>query len=161
MSQVEQFSTLFSYHFDTTERLMDQAGKLPDEQYRDDLGIKWGSVHELLLHILATDNGYRVALETGRRPAPLKAEKYPDLDALRGLLAEERAGMSTYLEALSDGMIEEAVELRAGPDRSIALPRWRFLNHMLFHGMQHQADIAARLTKFGHSPGDLDFIFYT
>ena len=160
MAQIGQFSTLFSYHFDTTERLMDQAEKLPEDQYRDDLGIKWGSVHELLLHILATDNGYRVALNTGQRPAPLEAENFPDLDALRRLLEEEREGMEVYLGGLSAGMIEEVVELRAGPDRTIALPRWRFLNHLLFHGMQHQADAAARLTRFGHSPGDLDFIFY-
>lgn len=160
MSQKTQFATLFRYHFDTTERLMDQAGKLPEDDYREDLGIKWGSVHELLLHILATDQGYRVALETGHRPAPLKAEDYPGLTALRGLLEEEREGMTAYLQELTEPSIEETAELQAGPARTIALPRWHFLNHLLFHGMQHQADIAARLTRFGHSPGDLDFIFY-
>jgi uncharacterized damage-inducible protein DinB len=160
MGQKDQLVTLFQYHFDTTQRLMDQAEKLSDGDYRDDQGIKWGSVHELLLHILATDHGYRGALETGKRPPPLEAEDFPDLPSLRQLLERERGSLGTYLENLTDADIEEVVHLSAGPDRTLSLPCWRIFNHLLFHGMQHQADIAARLTHFGQSPGDIDFIFY-
>ena len=139
---------------------MEQAEELSDEEYRDDLGIKWGSVHELLLHILATDHAYRVALETGERPPPLKAEDHPDLTSLRKLLMQEHSALNTHLQKLTEADIENIVHLSAGPDRTLSLPRWRFFNHLLFHGMQHQADIASRLTHFGQSPGDLDFIFY-
>ena len=34
------------------------------------------------------------------------------------------------------------------------------LTHVTFHGMQHRAEIAAILTEFGHSPGNIDYIVY-
>jgi uncharacterized damage-inducible protein DinB len=39
-------------------------------------------------------------------------------------------------------------------------PRWRVLQHLALHGMQHATEIAQLLTVKGQSPGDIDFIFY-
>ncbi len=139
---------------------MNQARKLSKEEYQDDFGIKWGSIHELLFHILATDQGYRVALITGRRPPPLRLEDFPDLESLLALQETESADWSDYLLDLESFQVEQEVELRAGPDRVFRFPRWTIFQHILLHGMQHQAEIAARLTEFGHSPGDLDLVFY-
>lgn len=160
MSQNEQMLFLFQYHFDTISHLMNQARKLSPEEYRDDFGIKWGSIHELLFHILATDQGYRVALKTGQRPPPLRSEDFTDLDSLQVLLESEQSDWTTFLQELDDSQVEEVVEMRAGPERIFRFPRWIIFQHVLLHGMQHQADIAARLTEFGQSPGDLDLVFY-
>jgi uncharacterized damage-inducible protein DinB len=40
------------------------------------------------------------------------------------------------------------------------LPRWRVLQHLALHAMQHETEIAHLLTLAGRSPGDIDFIFY-
>ena len=37
---------------------------------------------------------------------------------------------------------------------------WGMMEHVLNHGTQHRAEVAAMLTGFGHSPGDLDLLFY-
>jgi uncharacterized damage-inducible protein DinB len=37
---------------------------------------------------------------------------------------------------------------------------WRILQHVILHGMQHASEIAKRLTEFGHSPGNIDFIYF-
>jgi uncharacterized damage-inducible protein DinB len=34
------------------------------------------------------------------------------------------------------------------------------LTQLLFHGMQHRAEMAQMLTEFGHSPGNIDYLIY-
>ena len=64
------------------------------------------------------------------------------------------------LAGLNEEQIGQDVELRAGPSRVFSFGRWKVLYHVLFHGMQHHAEIAEQLTRGGESPGDIDFIFY-
>ena len=62
--------------------------------------------------------------------------------------------------SLSDGDIAAEVELTNWRGDRLKLPRWRVLQHLVLHGMQHHAGLARLLTARGHSPGDIDFIFY-
>jgi hypothetical protein len=48
----------------------------------------------------------------------------------------------------------------SGPGRVFGSDRWQVLHHVVLHGMQHHAEIAAQLTSQGLSPGDIDFVFY-
>jgi uncharacterized damage-inducible protein DinB len=41
-----------------------------------------------------------------------------------------------------------------------AIPRWRIIQHVILHGMQHHTELAQLLTAKGQSPGDIDFIFF-
>jgi len=40
------------------------------------------------------------------------------------------------------------------------LPLWQLMVHQVNHATQHRSEIAAMLTHFGHSPGELDFLRY-
>ena len=62
--------------------------------------------------------------------------------------------------SLDEDQIGGEIELQAGPDRVFRFGRWQVLYHVVLHGMQHHAEIAALLTDQGLSPGDIDFIFY-
>jgi uncharacterized damage-inducible protein DinB len=34
------------------------------------------------------------------------------------------------------------------------------MQHIANHGTQHRSEVAAMLTEAGHSPGDIDMLFY-
>jgi len=161
MSDINHFKHLYSYHFDTIIRLMSSADNLNQADILEQPGYGHGSIHDLLFHLLGTDRGWRMALETGQRPAPLQPEHYPDLVALRQGFENERSAWDSYLGNLGEDEIDEDVELTAGPGRTMSVGRWKVLQHVLFHGLQHQAELAQLLTNKGHSPGDIDLIFYS
>jgi len=37
---------------------------------------------------------------------------------------------------------------------------WQMMAHLVNHGTQHKTEAAAMLTGFGHSPGDIDMIYF-
>jgi uncharacterized damage-inducible protein DinB len=155
-----QYQTLFAYHFDLIRRLLEGAAQLSDADYHDNPGYGHGPVHDLLFHTLVTDLRWRAGLQTGERmPAP-RVEDYPDLQALRNLYEAEKSAWLAYLAGLSEEDIAGDANVTASNGRVGSIPRWRILLHVALHGMQHSAELAEHLTQKGHSPGNIDFIFY-
>lgn len=155
------FQTLFAYHWHVNQRLMERAAQLSQADYTANPGYGRGSIHEVLFHILLTDRGYRLGLETGRQPAPLPPEDFPDLTSLQTGFEQEQLSWQTLLESLSPAEIEGALDLITtlrGDSRPF--PRWQLLQQVILHGMQHHTELAQQLTAKGQSPGDIDFIFF-
>jgi uncharacterized damage-inducible protein DinB len=114
-----------------------------------------------LFHILAADHGWRVAIESGVQKPGLKAEAYPDIAALKNLLAEESLAWRDYLARLGDEDLNSNIKLKTLRGRERIFPQWRILIHVLLHGMQHQSELAQLLSEQDLSPGDIDFIFFS
>ncbi len=154
------YHTLFAYHWQTTQRLIEGAARLDDAAYRASPGYGHGSVHGLLFHLLRTARSWRRGLEEGRQLSGIEPEAFPDLDALRAGFADERRAWQALLEGLSAEDVTAAVSLTNWRGDVWAIPRWRILQHLVLHGMQHHAELARLLTEHGQPPGDLDFIFF-
>lgn len=152
--------TLFAYHWYITFRLIEYSAKLDEAAYTAHPGYGHGSIHDLLFHILRTDRGWRRGLETGRQQAPLNPHDFPSLAALRAGFEQEQMAWEALLGGLSAEEIAGDAHLTTLRGELAMLPRWRILQHLVLHGMQHHTEVAQLLTVQGHSPGDIDFIFY-
>ncbi len=156
-----QFQTLFAYHWHTNQRLLACAAKLGEAVYHENPGYGHGSIHDLFFHILRTDRGWRMALETGQQQATsLQGEDFPTLASLEAGCEDEQAAWQTLLNHLSGQEVEDTANLTTLRGQMIGLPRWRVFQHLILHGMQHHTEIAHLLTAKGQSPGDIDFIFF-
>ena len=154
-----QFKTLFNYHFHINERLLAGAAELSDADLREDPGYGRGSIHGLLFHLLGVSHGWREGLETGIRPSSLPIEDYPTVEALQAGFQQEKAKWESHFQNIDDDTIQANTDLTWG-ENTMSFPYWRVLNHLIIHGTQHQSELAQLLTEKGHSPGDLDFIFF-
>ena len=154
------FDTLFAYHWHTTNRLLAVAAALSNEEYFAPSDFGHGSLHDLFFHLLRTDQGWRSALESGAQQPPLPPDDFPTLAALRTGFDGESAAWQRYLAGLSAEETEGVASLTTRRGDAFPVPRWRVLQHLILHGMQHHTEIAQLLTVKGHAPGDIDFIFY-
>lgn len=160
MGMQEQMRTLFAYHWHTTRRLLAAAAALTPEELHARGGYGHGSIHEILFHILRTDHNWRRGVETGRQLPPPVIDDFPDLGALEQGFNEEEAAWTALLDGLNEAQISEAVEMTSLQGETRAVPRWRIFQHLILHGMQHHSELGHLLTAAGHSPGDIDFMFY-
>lgn len=146
------FPTQFNYHFDTTLRLIELAKNLPAEVAR-------AKIQPILLHVLLADGAWRSGL-SGHPFARPNAEDYPTLDDYAGAFAKEKAAWAALLAGLTDEKLESQFERTNMRGEKQTAYVWKALHQVLYHGMQHHSELAVLLTDAGHSPGNIDFIFY-
>jgi uncharacterized damage-inducible protein DinB len=68
--------------------------------------------------------------------------------------------MRNFLGDLSDEGFFETFKFVNIAGRHLEDTRADGLTQLVFHGMQHRAEVAAMLTEFGFSPGNLDYYLY-
>ena len=161
MSNINQFQLLYAYHFDTSLCLIVSAQNLAVSQDAKQYEEENKSIHSILFHTLSATRSWRIALETGKRPDPLQDKDYSDLTSLKQAFEQEKLAWEKFLASLNPEQINQDVELKSAPDRVFTFKRWKIIQHVALHGMQHHAEIAALLTRANQSPGDIDFIFYS
>ena len=156
----EMFRHQFDSHWHTSFRLIDLAANLSEADYQGYPGYGHGSIHSLKVHLLQTDWSWHQALETGLQQLPLPVEGFPNLLAVKGGFQAEKAAWQNFLDGLAPEEVEAEIILTTRRGNSVEFPRWRILQHVVLHGMQHHSELARRLTEHRQSPGNIDFIFY-
>lgn len=155
---------LLDYNYWANWRILDQTAKVSDEQFvaSQPPGFSAGSLHGTLVHIMSSEWAWRIRLQHGVSPAAaLKPVEFPNLPALIARWQTEEQRMREYVAGLTDDDLSRVVTYK-----TIVNPQARqhtvehCLTHMVFHGMQHRSEAAAILTNFGHSPGNIDLIYY-
>ena len=112
-------------------------------------------VYETLLHLANADRRWLTGWQGLERPPHKTAEELPTSAAIeafwRNIWQERRA----YIDSLDEAQFDQPISPNPPP-----FLRWQAMLTAANHGVQHRAEIAAAVTVAGHSPGDLDYVFY-
>ncbi|HPH98547.1 MAG TPA: DinB family protein [Anaerolineaceae bacterium] len=155
-----QMQTKFNYHFHVHFRLLECAGRLSEADLMANPGYGYGSIHQILSHVVRADRYLRTGLETGLQPAHLPPDYFPTLEALVEGSKEEEKAWQDYLGSLTSEDITAEYSLTSRRGETSILPRWQMMEHVIYHGMQHHSELAQLLTLKGQSPGNIDFLFF-
>ena len=151
--------TLFAYSAWATERIFTQVEQLTTEQFTSAPIATLPSVRQILAHMLGAETLWLTRLRTGELGRGIDAANFPDAASLRHAWNEQQATMRSFLDTLTDDRLTQAVRFeRRGATLELLL--WQVLFQLINHGTQHLSEIAVLLTDYGHSPGDLDFLFF-
>ncbi len=157
--RADQIRLVFDYSYWATYRVLEQAAQLAPGQFTAERPVPHGSLQGLLLHALNTERFHRARwLRAPDFPAPTEPGDASTAGDLAAAWREDERDMRAYLARLTDADAEADFSL--APWRPATLPRWLLMLHLANHTMQHRSEAALLLTEAGHSPGDLDLIFF-
>ena len=158
----EILTTLYHYNYWANRRLLDRLAGLNAGQFTA-IAPAFGqvSLRSILVHILMAEWIWRTRCQEGLSPTTMLDEAdFPDPTLLIERYQVEEEKMRTYLASLSDSDLEQTIHYHTTSGQPMANKLAHILHHLVLHGMQHRAEVAAILTDQGHSPGDIDFIIY-
>lgn len=85
---------------------------------------------------------------------------FPDLAAIRRRWNLIEGETRDFVAALTEADLARIVEYLNTQRERWAYPLWQQMIHQVNHATQHRSEVAMVLTRFGHSPGWLDFLCF-
>ena len=158
----EYIRLLYAYNHWANERILDACEKLSQEQFLAGQGMSSAnpSIRDTLVHTMAAQEMW-LARCGGVSPARLLDPRdFNTLALIRQYWYQVEQHTQAYLGAVQDDFLLQTIEYKTTKGQPYANVRWQVLVHQANHATQHRSEIALLLTRWGFSPGDLDFIVY-
>jgi len=158
--KIQDILLLYDYNYWANRRILDAAAPVEAERFVAETAHSFGSLQGTLVHTFEAEFGWRMLCQHNHITASLPKAEFPTIERLAQRWQEEETAMRGYLAGLSNddlaGIVRYTTE--TGQQRERVL--WHCLLHVVNHGTQHRSEAAAILTRYGHSPGELDFTVF-
>jgi uncharacterized damage-inducible protein DinB len=156
------FRMMAAYNAWANRRLHDAADRLPETDYRADLGAFFKSVHGTLNHLLVGDMLWLARFRGQPNPA-LRLDQILHED--RAALRAARAALDAEIVAFAGGLTEADIEgqitysMITRPE-TVTEPTAPALIHFFNHQTHHRGQVHALLTRLTGEAPALDLIYY-
>ena len=161
----EALQRLYAYNGWANGRVLAAAAQLTPEQLHAPGQAGHGSIRDTLVHLLDTHRGWLSWWDgslSAEEAYNLQADRadFPDVPSLRHWLAEIEQQTQAFVSRLDEADPDRIYAWELPDGRRWEMVLWGMMLHIVNHSTQHRAEAAAILSAFGHSPGDLDLVFY-
>lgn len=156
----QDIALLYKYNQWANAKILNAASNLTSEQFLAPSSFPHGGLRGTLVHTLFAEWIWRHRWEGTSPVVRLKPEDFPTFESLRSRWADEEKLLMTFVDKVTDERLNSHffyTNTRGDPFERIL---WQVMVHVVNHGTQHRSEAAALLTDIGHSPGDIDLVYF-
>lgn len=155
----DDFASLFAFNRWANAKMLDACRKLTPEQYAAEPVPGWTSVRATVWHISVVTDGWLRGLSGDTDLSfPTEAE-LATVDDAQHLLERAYRRFDELLPSLTPERMNTPVTLRRRM-RTMTLPPWAVLRHLVNHTTYHRGQVASKLKRFGIQQAETDFCFW-
>ena len=151
---------LYKYNQWTTAKILNAAANVTQEQFLVPASFPHGGLRGTLVHALFAEWIWRNRWEGTSPTYRLKPDDFPTFESLQVQWAQEEKSLIAFVDSLTDERLNAKFSYKSTDGKSHERILWHAMAHLVNHGTQHKTEAAAMLTALGHSPGDIDLIYY-
>lgn len=156
---LEAIRTLYDYNAWANTRILDTAERLKLQQFITPAN-GGEAIRDILVH---TASAHWIWLERWRGTSPSgmwNPADFPYVATLRARWAEVEEETRRFIAELDEADLGRIISYVNTRGQTWSYPLWQMLLHQANHATQHRSEAALLMTRFGCSPGDLDFLVY-
>ena len=151
---------LFAYDRWANTKVLDACRKLSAEQYVAEPVPGWSSVRSTVYHIaLVTELHLRTLAGASADGLPTEAD-LPTVDDATRLLERAYRRFEDLRPTLTQQWLDSMLTVHPPGWKSMRLPRWAMLRHLVNHASYHRGQVASKLKRFGIEAPNTDFFFW-
>lgn len=151
---------LYAYNRWANAKILNAAENITQEQYLAHASFPHGGLQGTLVHTLFAEWIWRKRWEGVSPAVRLKPEEFLTFGSLRTRWAEEEKLLMAFVDRLTDEKLYSSFQYTSTEGIPHQRILWQAMAHLVNHGTQHRSEAAAMLTDIGHSPGDVDLIYF-
>jgi uncharacterized damage-inducible protein DinB len=156
----QDITLLYRYNQWANAKILNAAANVTDEQFLAPGSFPHGGLRGTLVHALFAEWIWRHRWEGTSPVVRLKPEDFPTFESLRSRWADEEKLLMSYVDDVTDERLNSRFFYTTTTGEPHERILWHVMVHLVNHGTQHRSEAAALLTDFGHSPGDLDLVYF-
>ena len=151
---------LYNYNQWANAKILHAAAPITPEQFVAPASFPHGGLRGTMVHALFAEWIWRKRWEGISPTQRLKPEDFPTIQSLQRRWQEEETQLMNFVDSVSDEQLNGTFSYTNTAGEPFTRILWQTMAHLVNHGTQHRSEAAARLTDLGHSPGDLDMIYF-
>jgi uncharacterized damage-inducible protein DinB len=155
----DDFASLFAFNRWANAKMLDACRRLTPQQYTAEPVPGWSSVCFTVWHIAIVTDGWLRSLAGDPDPTfPTEGEVATPDDAA-GILDRAYRTLDSLLPTLTPEMLATPRTFsRRG--RTVVLPPWVVLRHVVNHTTYHRGQVASKLKRFGVQQAETDLVYW-
>lgn len=160
---VDTIREYYAYTRWANGRVLDCAEQLSEEQVHHSDGPANWSIRDLLVHVMSGQERWLSrwqGRQGGPEPPLLDPTGFPDIASIRARWAQVDADTEKFLVGLTEDDLSREVSYHNLQGKPLTHRLGQQLMHQANHATYHRGEIAALLTRFGASPGEIDYLRY-
>jgi uncharacterized damage-inducible protein DinB len=155
----DDFVSLFAYNRWADRLVLDACRKLSPEQYAAEPAPGWSSVRASVVHIASATLTWIRRLAGEVVSSALTEADVPTVEEAERRLDQAYQLLGGLWPALTSERLAapQTFELRG---RTMVLPPWVVLRHVVNHSTYHRGQVASKLKRLGVEQPATDFVFW-
>ena len=151
---------LYKYNQWANALILNTASNVTQEQYLTPASFPHGGLRGTLVHALFAEWIWRNRWKGTSPNYRLKPEEFPTFEDLRKRWMEEEKLLMDFVDHISNEKLNNTFSYNSTSGTPHKRVLWQAMAHLVNHGTQHRTEAAAILTDLGHSPGNIDMIYF-
>jgi len=156
----QNIALIYKYNQWANKKILEQVANVTQDQFTASATFPHGGLRGTLVHTFFAEWIWRHRWEGTSPVVRLKPEDFPNFESLQSRWSDEESLLMQFVENVTDEQLESHFIYTSTEGTPYERILWQAMYHLVNHGTQHRSEAAALLTDYGHSPGDIDFIYF-